>query len=44
MRCKNCGKKISNDSSFCTYCGGKIEIENIETKMSRVNVTVKDVL
>lgn len=32
MRCKNCGKKINSDSSFCTYCGGKIEVENDETK------------
>lgn len=23
MYCKHCGKKITDDSSFCPYCGGK---------------------
>lgn len=27
MICKNCGAVIDNDCSFCTVCGGKIEIE-----------------
>jgi predicted nucleic acid-binding Zn ribbon protein len=27
MFCTNCGKEISNDSKFCEYCGGKINIE-----------------
>lgn len=24
MYCKNCGKKIANDSTFCQYCGTKM--------------------
>lgn len=25
MFCGNCGNEIENDSSFCPYCGGKLE-------------------
>jgi hypothetical protein len=25
MKCKHCGKKISDDSQFCTSCGGRIK-------------------
>ena len=24
MKCKNCGKKIDEDSKFCKYCGIKL--------------------
>ncbi len=27
MRCKNCGKKISADSTFYSHCGSKIDVE-----------------
>lgn len=27
MYCKNCGKKVSDDSKFCDQCGREIEIE-----------------
>lgn len=25
MYCKHCGKQIADDSSFCQYCGGKLD-------------------
>lgn len=31
MFCKNCGKEIDNDSTFCRYCGQKQE-SNTTTK------------
>ena len=27
MYCKNCGKKLSEDSLFCTSCGARVEAE-----------------
>lgn len=27
MYCKNCGKKIADDSRFCTYCGTQVDSE-----------------
>lgn len=35
IHCSNCGKEIRADSSFCTYCGAKIDISNIENRKSR---------
>ena len=29
MYCKNCGAQIPNDSKFCTYCGSKMENEDV---------------
>lgn len=29
MFCTNCGKKISDDSKFCVYCGHNVEDENL---------------
>jgi DNA-directed RNA polymerase subunit RPC12/RpoP len=26
--CPNCGMKVSIESKFCTYCGGRIEIKD----------------
>ena len=31
MYCKHCGKLISDDSSFCQFCGGKQTNNNIST-------------
>jgi len=28
MFCTNCGKRISDDSEFCEFCGAKVEIES----------------
>ncbi|MFW5573382.1 MAG: zinc-ribbon domain-containing protein [Prevotella sp.] len=25
MYCKHCGKQIADDSTFCQYCGGKVD-------------------
>lgn len=27
MKCHNCGMDISNEASFCTNCGAKVEIK-----------------
>lgn len=34
MYCKHCGKEISDDSSFCQYCGGQLQ----EEKKPKVSV------
>ncbi len=31
MYCKNCGKEISDDAMFCSYCGTKQEVVENET-------------
>lgn len=41
MYCKNCGKEIEDDSSFCPYCGSsvdkKIVVESKATKCDKGN-------
>ena len=41
MYCKNCGKEIEDDSSFCPYCGSsvdkKIVVESKATKGDKGN-------
>lgn len=32
MFCIHCGKKIVDTAKFCNYCGGKVEIAEIQTK------------
>lgn len=32
MFCKHCGKQISDDSTFCQYCGGKVDAPAQESK------------
>lgn len=32
MYCKHCGKQIADDSSFCQYCGGKVDAPVQESK------------
>ena len=29
MYCKHCGKQIAEDSTFCQYCGGKVESSSV---------------
>lgn len=50
MFCTNCGKKISGDSKFCEYCGGKITYEetakrdNIIDKKNKTSLSVQEIL
>lgn len=32
IECPNCGMKVSIESKFCTYCGGRIEIKESMSK------------
>ena len=32
MYCKHCGKQIADDSTFCQYCGGKVDTPAQEPK------------
>lgn len=42
MKCKNCGKGIGNDMSFCPYCGSKQDLENSQdVTEKKVKKTVK---
>ena len=36
MKCKNCGKKIDEDSKFCKYCGIKLS-KKINKKLLNCN-------
>ncbi len=39
MYCKHCGKQISDDSTFCQYCGG-VQTNNTTTKLSHISVDI----
>ncbi len=39
MYCKHCGKQISDDSTFCQYCGG-VQTDNTTTKLSHISVDI----
>lgn len=41
MKCNHCGKENSQDSAFCVYCGGKIEGNAEETKVSKIKLPKK---
>ena len=34
MKCKKCGKEVSNTDAFCQYCGSKVEEETKEVAVS----------
>lgn len=34
MYCKHCGKIIADDSTFCQYCGGRMDIPKYENSIS----------
>lgn len=36
IKCPNCGMKVSIESKFCTYCGGRIEIKEPMSKPPEV--------
>ena len=36
MYCKHCGKQIADDSTFCQYCGGKVDAPAQESKEDSV--------
>ncbi len=36
MYCKHCGKQIADDSTFCQYCGGKVDALAQESKEDSV--------
>ena len=39
MYCKHCGKHISEDSTFCQYCGGKqVDDNNISDHNQNINI------
>ena len=46
MFCKECGKSISDDSKFCSYCGSRVEAPNkLETiekldSLQRCEITI----
>ena len=33
MKCKKCGKEVSENSKFCTYCGSDINKYNANKKL-----------
>lgn len=39
MYCKHCGKQISDDSTFCQYCGG-LQTGNTTTTLSHISVDI----
>ena len=39
MYCNKCGKQITDNSVYCNFCGGKIEI--IDNKESNKKVSAK---
>ncbi len=39
MYCKHCGKQISDDSTFCQYCGDKVDTMFIDETTERINST-----
>lgn len=41
MYCKHCGKLISDDSSFCQYCGGKLK-EELTSQADNIASSVND--
>lgn len=48
MFCSNCGKEISNDSQFCTYCGFKINTSiqpinnnNLSNQREQIDMQIK---
>lgn len=42
MYCKNCGNKLDSNSRFCTSCGAKQEIQNLQP--NNINSKKKDKL
>ena len=41
MLCKNCGKEINNDASFCPYCGAAANAGNAVNNTSALNIALK---
>ena len=41
MHCKHCGKQIEDDSKFCTYCGGKISINEKAIQSQQITSQVQ---
>jgi len=41
MYCKHCGKQIADDSSFCQYCGGKVDAQILDNQQASTNPTEK---
>ena len=37
MYCKNCGKEIEDDSSFCPYCGSSVKGKTLDRKEASDN-------
>lgn len=45
MECKNCGKEIPEDSTFCPNCGNPINsIEKSKKKFELKNLSLKSIL
>ncbi len=39
--CTNCGKNISDDNSFCSYCGAPVNTVSVVVNNSDVSDSVK---
>lgn len=42
MFCKHCGKQIANDSSFCQYCGGKLDVVSNEQEEQHEEISTSN--
>lgn len=42
MFCKRCGKEVSNDASFCEYCGEKLKGNSFESTVNDIASKVDD--
>lgn len=40
MYCKHCGKQIADDSTFCQYCGGKLDVQTDNKEQSQIEEPV----